>query len=107
MNPSLIIGEADLFHELMVIEISKKMKIRYIFPAGTRYPKYRTSFYKYDTLNPITYKGKSVSYSKILTIANLIKNNKYKLDYMQKENFYNKIKILYFQFYVFFCIFIW
>ena len=102
VNPSLIIGEADLFHELMVIDISKKMKIRYIFPAGTRYPKYRTSFYKYDTLNPLTNKGKPVSILKIKKIAKLIKNNKYELDYMQKENFIKKIENLYFQFYVFF-----
>lgn len=102
VNPSLIIGEADLFHELMVIDISKKIKIRYIFPGHTRYPKYRTSFYKYNTLNPILNKKIPTSILKIKKIANLINNNKYELDYMKKTNFLQKFKNLYFQFYVFF-----
>ena len=49
-QPDVVIGEATLFHELITIEICKKLNIKYISPNATRYPVGRLVFFKNDSL---------------------------------------------------------
>ena len=89
IKPSLIIGEATLFHELIAIKIAKELKIRFIFPSNSRYLSGRTSFYKYDTSNYIVNKSKDSLISDITLnkLINSIRNNKYKNDYIFENSF--------------------
>lgn len=104
INPSLIIGEATLFHELIAIKISKELNIRYIFPTGTRYPNGRTIFNKYDTQNFIKNKKKSgyVNKFRLNKIFNLILNNKHLPQHMESYSLVFKLKLLIFKFYAFY-----
>ena len=82
-------------------KLQKKLKIRYIFPTGTRYPNSRTIFLKYDTLEPLTNRNKN-NHVRIKDLKILIKNivnKKYKQTYMEPFSIIDKIKNLGFQFY--------
>lgn len=53
LEPDVVIGEATLFHELITIDICKRLNVRYISPNATRYPVGRLVFLKNDSLEVI------------------------------------------------------
>lgn len=102
IRPDLIVGETDLFHELITVELAKKFNIRYLFPSGTRYPKNRTTFLKYDNFEPISGSNNYKNYNtkQFKELVKKILNSKYKLDYMRDEPWSSKLKRRYYQFIV-------
>ena len=99
-KPSLIIGEATLFHELITIKIAKELKIRYIFPTGTRHPSDRTEFNRYDKQSWIMNQNKdeTVDDIKIAKLINLISEGKHKPFYMKQISLLFNLKFLVFKF---------
>jgi hypothetical protein len=102
IQPDLALGEATLFHELLVIDSCKNNNILYLQPTSCRYPKNRFSFYKYETMEPYKGSGEVLLEKEAIKIANLIGKRKVLPDYMGKplatpskmELFFDKVKLI-------------
>ena len=82
IDPSLVFGEATLFHELLGIDICRELGILYLHPTTSRYPNGRFIFTKYDTLETFAGSRDSVPLSQLKLIIAKIKERKVSPDYM-------------------------
>lgn len=86
VKPDVVFGESTAFHELLAIEICKKLNILYLQPSTCRYPTGRFSFYKYDTLEPFGGCNNLMTESDAISAVESITNRKIIPDYMKKRN---------------------
>ena len=85
IEPDVVFGESTAFHELLTIEICKKMNILYLHPSSCRYPAGRFSFYRYDTLEPYSGSGEEWTQEEALQTIGGIVHRKIVPDYMKKK----------------------
>lgn len=96
INPKIIFGEPTEFHELIAIEVAKKLNITYIHPSSCRYPPNRFSFYLYDSLEPIFGSNEKLPEIEINDLLERIARRQTIPSYMNKPNtsiFIKKINI--------------
>ena len=85
IQPTLAIGEATLFHELITINKCKELGVLYLNPATCRYPTGRFSFYKYDTQIPYLGSEERWTKDKIAREITNISDRNVKPDYMSVD----------------------
>ncbi len=83
--PNLVIGESTTFYELLIIDASQKLGIRYLHPSTCRYPTGRFSFYQGNTLEPYRGSGENLSDEAADAIIASISQRKIVPDYMKKK----------------------
>lgn len=84
-EPDVVFGESTLFHELMVIDICKRLKIPYLNPSSSSYPPGRFSFYSYDTKTPLYGSNEKISNEEYDTLIETITTRKVIPDYMRED----------------------
>lgn len=83
-RPDVTFGESTAFHELQTIDLCRELSIPYLQPSTCRFPPGRFSFYRYDTLEPFSGSGETMSDEQAIKLINSIVHRTIKLDYMQK-----------------------
>lgn len=76
IKPDFGVGEATLFHELLVLNELKNRNIPYFFPISCRFPIGRISFYLYDTLWPFGGNGSAITFEVAKNIVTSIAERK-------------------------------
>jgi hypothetical protein len=76
VKPDLVVGESTLIHELLTIDLCKKLKIRYLFMQSARIFVNRLCFYDSDYLKYSFGERKKLSNRKLNNIIKNIKSNK-------------------------------
>jgi hypothetical protein len=84
IRPDVVFGEVTQFQELLAIRHSRRHKIPYLSPSGTRYPVNRMCFFVYDTLDPIGGEGKELSDADAEDMLSAITERKIVPSYMLK-----------------------
>ncbi len=84
-RPDVVFGESTAFHELITIDLCKKMQIPYLQPCTCRFPTGRFSFYRYDTLEPFSGSGEVMSDKEAEEMIGHIVRRDIKPDYMRKR----------------------
>ena len=83
-RPDVTFGESTAFHELQTIDLCRELSIPYLQPSTCRFPPGRFSFYRYDTLEPFSGSGETMSDEQAIKLINSIVHRTIKPDYMQK-----------------------
>ena len=82
IKPNVIFGESTLFHELITINISKKMKIPYFNPQPSSYPTNSFTFYEYDSKSRFKITNNNYPDRDYENIVRKMEERKLKIDYM-------------------------
>lgn len=53
LSPDVVFGESTQAHELITIELCRRLGLRYLFPTATRYPPGRICFLREDSMEPV------------------------------------------------------
>ncbi|MFC4216388.1 hypothetical protein [Pseudophaeobacter arcticus] len=83
LNPSLVIGESTLFHELLTIDACAVRGIPYVHPTGTRYPNGRMMLFEGNTQVPAVRSGDVWSDEKLDLFARSLQTGNALPDYMR------------------------
>ena len=84
-QPQIVFGESTAFHELITIDLCKRLSIPYLQPSTCRFPVGRFSFYRYDTLEPFSGSGEVLEEKEAVALIDRIVHRNNKPDYIKKR----------------------
>lgn len=86
VRPEAVIGEATLFHELILIKLCRQRGIEYLNPTSARYPDGRFFMLRYDTQRVAAESGESLPGAETQRIAEAIAQRAVSPYYMRRPN---------------------
>jgi hypothetical protein len=92
IKPELVIGEATLFHELMINAWCVRNRIPYVNPSSPGYPNGRFSFYRGDTKETYFDSNNTVTTEECEELINAINERTVIPDYMKKAEVHSGVK---------------
>jgi hypothetical protein len=83
LRPDVVIGEATLFHELLIIAACQEHGIPYLHPTVTRYPGGRMVIFDGNTQTPVSGSGETWPEDRLEACAEALRNGTTLPDYMR------------------------
>lgn len=83
LRPDVVIGEATLFHELLIIAACQDQGIPYLHPTGTRYPGGRMVIFAGNTQTPVAGSGETWPKDRLDAFAEALRAGSTLPDYMR------------------------